>query len=73
MSIFADHGPVSSASIVTYKDSGRSRGFGFVVLSEGQASRALTAVDGRNVRGRKSEGDQPPEPALDRSPARCAI
>ncbi len=53
MSIFADHGPVTSASIVTYKDSGRSRGFGFVVLSEGQASRALTAVDGRNVRGRK--------------------
>ncbi len=52
-SIFADHGPVTSASIVTYKDSGRSRGFGFVVLSEGKVSGALRAIDGQNVRGRR--------------------
>ena len=51
-SLFADHGSVASASIVTYKDSARSRGFGFVVLSEGDAPRALRAMNGRDVRGR---------------------
>ena len=48
-----DHGPVRSASIVTYKDSGRSRGFGFVVLSGQNAIGAIQALDGRAHRGRR--------------------
>ena len=51
--MFSDHGPVRSASIVTHKDSGRSRGFGFVVLSGQNAIGAIKALDGRAHRGRR--------------------
>ena len=50
---FEAHGQVSSARVVTDRETGRSRGFGFVEMSnaaEGQA--AIQALDGRDVDGR---------------------
>jgi len=51
--MFRDHGPVQSATIVKYKDSDRSRGFGFVVIAEGNESSAIAEIDGREVAGRR--------------------
>jgi RNA recognition motif-containing protein len=52
-SLFETHGAVDSVSIVTDRDTGRSRGFGFVEMSDHtQANNAITALTGREVDGR---------------------
>ncbi|MFL2710572.1 MAG: RNA recognition motif domain-containing protein [Gammaproteobacteria bacterium] len=51
--VFAEHGTVTSAKIITDRATGRSRGFGFVEMSDGgeAAIEALheTEVDGRSL------------------------
>jgi RNA recognition motif-containing protein len=51
--VFAEYGTVTSAKIITDKMTGRSRGFGFVEMSDGgeAAIEALneTEVDGRSL------------------------
>lgn len=54
--LFGEHGPVKSASVIQDRDSGRSKGFGFVEMESdadgGKAIAALNEVDfqGRNLR-----------------------
>jgi RNA recognition motif-containing protein len=48
---FATHGAVNSASVVTDKFSGQSRGFGFVEMSDAEASAAIKALDGSSLDG----------------------
>ena len=51
--LFSPTGTVESASVVTDRETGRSRGFGFVQMSsheEGQA--AITQLNGKDVQGR---------------------
>ena len=51
--LFSQAGTVESAAVVEDRDTGRSRGFGFVEMSskeEGQA--AITQLNGREVGGR---------------------
>ena len=51
--IFAEHGQVQRASIVTDRDTGRSRGFGFVEMGNDQeAQSAIQALNGAMVEGR---------------------
>ena len=51
--IFAEAGTVQSASVVEDRDTGRSRGFGFVEMSsKEEAQAAITALDGKEVDGR---------------------
>jgi RNA recognition motif-containing protein len=51
--MFAPYGTVESASIVTDRDSGRSRGFGFVEMSNGdEAQAAIEALNGSQQGGR---------------------
>src|SRR6185369_13362725 len=51
--LFATHGEVSSAKIVTDKFTGRSKGFGFVEMTnDDQAQAAITALNGTEVDGR---------------------
>lgn len=51
--LFASHGEVSSAKIVTDKFTGRSKGFGFVEMTnDDQAQAAITALNGTEVDGR---------------------
>ena len=51
--LFAQHGEVSSAKIVTDKFTGRSKGFGFVEMpNDDQANAAITALNGTEVDGR---------------------
>ena len=52
-STFEQHGTVNSASIVTDRDTGRPRGFGFVEMDDAsQAQAAITALNGFNLDGR---------------------
>lgn len=51
--MFKDFGTVGSAKVVTDRDTGRSRGFGFVEMgSEDEAGKAVAALNGRNIDGR---------------------
>lgn len=51
--LFAEHGEVLSASIITDRDTGRSRGFGFVEMADnGQAEAAINALNGMDLDGR---------------------
>lgn len=52
--LFARFGPCDSASVVTDRVSGRSRGFGFVEMSsDDDATRAVAELDGGEFEGRK--------------------
>ncbi len=45
-SLFAPYGTVESVTLVTDRDTGRSRGFAFVEMAEGDANKAITALNG---------------------------
>jgi cold-inducible RNA-binding protein len=50
---FAPFGTVESAKIIMDRDSGRSKGFGFVEMSSDQeAAKAIEAMNGKEVDGR---------------------
>ncbi|MBM3695780.1 MAG: RNA-binding protein [Actinobacteria bacterium] len=52
--LFAPHGEVTSAQVVEDRDSGRSRGFGFVEMSSAEeAQKAIAATDGKTLDGRQ--------------------
>src|SRR6266853_6987423 len=52
--LFEPFGNVESASLITDRDTGRSRGFGFVEMpDDGEAERAIAALNGANVGGRQ--------------------
>jgi RNA recognition motif-containing protein len=52
--IFADIGTVQSAQVVTDRETGRSRGFGFVEMDTAEAAqKAVSSLDGTMVDGRK--------------------
>ena len=51
--LFAAHGSVQSARIITDKFTGRSKGFGFVEMSSAsEAENAIRALDGKDFEGR---------------------
>lgn len=51
--VFSGHGKVLSARVVSDRDTGRSRGFGFVVMaSEAEMNDAISALDGQTLGGR---------------------
>ena len=51
--IFAEHGEVARASIVTDRETGRSKGFGFVEMPEKDAAnKAIEACNGLELGGR---------------------
>jgi len=50
--LFSAHGTVEKVSLITDRDTGRPRGFGFVEMSNADASRAIQALNGRDFEGR---------------------
>ncbi len=51
--IFEAHGSVTSAQIIMDRDTGRSKGFGFVEMGTDQeAQAAITALNGQQIDGR---------------------
>jgi len=52
-SLFAAHGEVVRAQVITDRDTGRSRGFGFVEMSnDDEARAAIEALSGADLAGR---------------------
>ena len=52
-SLFSQAGTVTSASVVKDRDSGRSKGFGFVEMSsDSEAQAAISQFDGKDFQGR---------------------
>lgn len=51
--IFESYGAVLSAKVITDRDTGRSKGFGFVEMeTEDQAHEAISKLNGQEVQGR---------------------
>ena len=51
--LFAQHGSVQSAEVIADRDTGRSKGFGFVQMgSDGEAQTAIAALNGKDHDGR---------------------
>jgi RNA recognition motif-containing protein len=50
--LFAQHGTVESVSLINDRETGRPRGFGFVEMSRADATRAIQALNGKDVGGR---------------------
>jgi RNA recognition motif-containing protein len=51
--LFTPFGSVQRANVITDRETGRSRGFGFVEMSNGDdAQRAIDALNGKEVNGR---------------------
>ena len=52
--VFAAHGSVTSAKVITDKFSGQSRGFGFVEMAnDAEAMAAIEKLNGSDMEGRK--------------------
>ena len=50
--LFAQVGEVDSVSIVTDRDTGRSKGFGFVEMGDDDAEKAIAQFNGTDLNGR---------------------
>jgi RNA recognition motif-containing protein len=51
--LFAEYGEVTKAQVINDRDTGRSRGFGFVEMATSDAaSAAIEALNGSNIDGR---------------------
>ncbi len=50
--LFAQHGAVESVALITDRDTGRPRGFGFVEMPEEAANAAISALDKKDFGGR---------------------
>jgi RNA recognition motif-containing protein len=50
--LFSPFGQVESARVITDRDSGTSKGFGFVEMSNSDANKAMGALNGREIDGR---------------------
>jgi RNA recognition motif-containing protein len=52
-SMFTPHGTVLSAQVIMDRDTGRSKGFGFVEMqNDNEAQAAIAALNGQDVEGR---------------------
>jgi RNA recognition motif-containing protein len=50
--LFAEYGTVHSAKVITDRETGRSRGFGFIEMDTEDAEVAIKALDGTDFGGR---------------------
>jgi RNA recognition motif-containing protein len=50
--LFSSYGTVHSVSVITDRETGRSRGFAFVEMDDAEAQRAIRETDGKDMDGR---------------------
>ena len=60
--LFAQHGTVESVKLISDRETGRPRGFGFVEMSNADASRAMQALNGKELDGRALKVNEAQEP-----------
>ncbi|MGH8188953.1 MAG: RNA recognition motif domain-containing protein [Steroidobacteraceae bacterium] len=51
--LFAQHGTVESVALMTDRETGRPRGFGFVEMPKSDAARAIQNLNGQDMGGRQ--------------------
>ncbi len=51
--LFSEYGDVSSAKIILDRETGRSRGFGFVEMSDEDGKNAIEALNGKELDGKE--------------------
>ena len=51
-SLFEPYGTVESVNLVVDRDTGRSRGFAFIEMADGDANKAIAGLNGTDVGGR---------------------
>jgi RNA recognition motif-containing protein len=52
--LFAQHGSVTKAQVITDRDTGRSRGFAFVEMASAEAAqKAISSLNGKDLDGRQ--------------------
>jgi len=63
--MFAEHGTVDSATVISDRSTGQSKGFGFVEMSsDSEAQAAMSALDGKDLGGRAIKvNEAKPRPA----------
>jgi RNA recognition motif-containing protein len=60
--VFAESGEVQSATVVTDRETGRSRGFGFVEMATNEeAEKAIARLNGQEVDGRRLQVEKAKE------------
>jgi RNA recognition motif-containing protein len=53
LALFQEHGAVARAQVITDRETGRSRGFGFVEMNDdAEAQKAIDALNGADFKGR---------------------
>jgi RNA recognition motif-containing protein len=53
LALFQEHGNVARAQVITDRETGRSRGFGFVEMdNDSEAQKAIDALNGQDYKGR---------------------
>jgi RNA recognition motif-containing protein len=57
-SLFESYGQVESARVISDRDSGTSKGFGFVEMANADAQKAIEALNGRDFNGRALRIDE---------------
>ena len=50
--LFAQHGTVDSVALISDRDTGRPRGFGFIEMPSSDAARAIQNLNGHDLGGR---------------------
>ncbi len=64
--LFSECGPVTSATVVTDRETGRSRGFGFVEMDKADAQKAMSKLNGFQIESRalkvNEANDKPQRP-----------
>ncbi len=59
--LFEEFGELQSAKLITDRESGRSRGFGFVEMENADADAAIKALNGKDIDGRNIKVNQAEE------------
>lgn len=67
--LFSPFGPVSSAAVINDRETGRSRGFGFVEMDDEGGRKAIQELDGSDFGGRSLKINEA-RPREDRRPRR---
>jgi RNA recognition motif-containing protein len=56
--LFVQHGAVITAKLVNDRETGKSRGFGFVEMEDVDAEKAIAALNGQQINGRALRIDE---------------
>ena len=65
--LFSEYGTVNSVNLVSDRETGRARGFGFVEMADADAASAIQALNGSDMDGRSLRVNEA-QPKAPRSP-----